>query len=174
MLWKWVTLTLIIKRSLKTMPTFYKENRVNEDYIHHIHFTRLSSYTIWKQNYTSGKFLEDDARYGKEGEEEDDDGKEQEGISYSNEGRFFIGQRSVSEDDKKCNELKVGVLSKHLMKLPRDASVIPYLEQWFAEKKSFPKNVIIVALTNLKRDRRYKQALEVRGGKCLDPLRFCR
>ena len=162
------------------MPTLYRENRANEDYIHHFHFTRLSSYTIWKQNYTSRKLLEDDARDRKEGEgeeeeeEEGDYGEEQEGISCSNEGRFAIGQRSVCEDEKKCYEMKAGVLSKHLMKLPRDASVVPYLEQWFAEKNGFPKNVIVVALTNLKRDRRYKQALEVRGEKCIDPLRFCR
>lgn len=56
---------------------------------------------------------------------------------------------------------KTGRLSRQLIRLAADASVTSLLEQWIDEGNLLPKNVAIVALTNLKRHRRYKQALEV-------------
>jgi hypothetical protein len=78
-----------------------------------------------------------------------------------------MDQRLGRGNEKECGGLKAGILSKDLMKLPRDASAIPCLEQFISENRNIPKNVVVVALTNLKRSRRYKQALEVSSGKSL-------
>ncbi|MCO5613201.1 hypothetical protein L7F22_067477 [Adiantum nelumboides] len=51
--------------------------------------------------------------------------------------------------------------NRQLIRLGDQESVTPLLQQWLDEGNLLPKNVAIVALTNLKRHRRYKQALEV-------------
>jgi hypothetical protein len=54
-----------------------------------------------------------------------------------------------------------GKLGRLIIRLDPEESVTPLLQQWGEKGHSFPKNAIIVALTKLKRHRRYKQALEV-------------
>jgi hypothetical protein len=54
-----------------------------------------------------------------------------------------------------------GKLGRLIIRLDPEESVTPLLQQWGEKGHSFPKNAIIVALTKLKRQRRYKQALEV-------------
>eukprot|EP00250_Pteridium_aquilinum_P030363 c41171_g1_i1 orf=3-728(-) len=57
--------------------------------------------------------------------------------------------------------LQTGMLSKQLMKLPSHSPVLPSLQRWLAEGYTLSKNIVIVALTNLKREGRHKQASEL-------------
>lgn len=59
------------------------------------------------------------------------------------------------------HSLQAGKLSRLLMMQNCHASVLPILKQWILDGNSLPKNMVVVALTRLKRDHRYKQALEV-------------
>ncbi|MCO5603679.1 hypothetical protein L7F22_057830 [Adiantum nelumboides] len=57
--------------------------------------------------------------------------------------------------------LQNGALSKRLLKLPSHSPVVPALQKWLAEGHALTKNIVVIALTNLKRVGRYKQAFEV-------------
>ena len=82
-------------------------------------------------------------------------------ISSVSEG--FRGDSADSSTESK--PMAAGRLGRLLIRLGPNESVTPMLQQWAEEGHSFPKNAIIVALTNLKRHRRYKQALEVCKGR---------
>lgn len=56
---------------------------------------------------------------------------------------------------------QTGRLSRQLIRLDADACVTPLLQQWLDQGEPPSKKAAIVAITNLKRHRRYKHALEV-------------
>ncbi|KAI5058056.1 hypothetical protein GOP47_0026226 [Adiantum capillus-veneris] len=74
---------------------------------------------------------------------------------------FEEGAEAEVKDEVSSVAGQNGRLSRQLIRLGDDESVTPLLQQWMDEGNGLPKNAAIVALTNLKRHRRYKQALEV-------------
>ncbi|KAI5059058.1 hypothetical protein GOP47_0025377 [Adiantum capillus-veneris] len=73
----------------------------------------------------------------------------------------FSSQPRKHKDEATLSVLQSGALSKRLVKLHSDSPVVPCLQKWLAEGHALTKNIVVIALTNLKRRRRYKQALEV-------------
>lgn len=89
---------------------------------------------------------------------EDDDGAEAEDHPFPSRPQWRCRDDASQHTS---DVLPTGMLSKQLMNLPSHSSVLSMLQRWRAEGHPFSKNIVIVALTNLKREGRYKQALEL-------------